>query len=403
MRRPRGLPVVLAGLLGTGAALAACGGGDAPVAPTTGALELSLALTGTRPDPDGVVVRLDGGADRPLASTSALRLAGLAPGAHTLTVTGLAFNCTLAAPLAPVTVTAGVTSRLVVPVSCGPYLRDAIVYVSAAYGLPELVAARPDGSASVRLTADQATYTSPAVSPDGESIAAASRVNGAWDSIYLFDADGGNRRLLVRDAGGAGGPTWAPDGTRLAFGAGGAGADGRRTRLMLVNRDGTDVRPLSPNPGPYTSDGYPAWSPDGSRILFTRGFDLYTVRPDGTGLTRVVDCLHLCKEPTWSPDGRQIAVSRVADHDGDGFPEGRYQVWVMQADGSLPRRLTTSPWQEDSPSWSPDGTALVFTRTEFDSGPRGRTRVLRVGADGTGETEILGIASGHAPVWSPVR
>jgi Tol biopolymer transport system component len=60
----------------------------------------------------------------------------------------------------------------------------------------------------------------------------------------------------------------------------------------------------------------------------------------------------------WSPDGTKIAFTRVI---GDADRDGNFDIYVMNADGSNPRRLTTDPASHDNdPSWSPDGTKIAF-------------------------------------------
>ena len=76
--------------------------------------------------------------------------------------------------------------------------------------------------------------------------------------------------------------------------------------------------------------------------------------------------------PAWSPDGRRIVFSSTRD----GDPE----VYVMNADGSAPRRLTTTPGRDAHPSWSPDGATIAFQSPRLD----GHTRIFLMNADGAG-------------------
>jgi Tol biopolymer transport system component len=390
-------------------ALVACSGGEAPVAPTTGAVEVTLAMTGTRPDPDGVVVRLGDGVERSLGPTGTLRVDGLAPGTYPLAVTGLAFHCAHGAPLLAVTVAAGATQRVALLVTCGPLLRDAVVYATDAYGGHggfDLVAVRPDGSAHLRLTRGDARHAWPAVSPDGARVAAAVGPPDALstDGIDVLDGDGGNRRRVASTGGYDHAPTWAPDGRRLAFTSfqplpGG----GQSRRIYVVNADGSGLRlltagPLADNSGIF-GEMDPAWSPDGARLAFVRGGDLYAVQADGSGLTRLMQCPPGgCAGPAWSPDGRRLALAQWTDVAGDAVADGQLDLWVVQADGSGPRRLTTTPGNEGRPAWSPDGTELVFARAGG-----GRARLYRRRVDGTADAPIPDVPEGWDASWSPVR
>ena len=126
-------------------------------------------------------------------------------------------------------------------------------------------------------------------------------------------------------------PTWAPDGTRLAYQLATQGpADESPTavRIKLVGVDGAGLREL-PAPGGATRAGDPDWSPDGSLIVFSTapyydvGGQIYTIHPDGTNLVQVCNgCLQGGVAPSWTPDGKHILFW--------GF-----RTWaLMDADGS---------------------------------------------------------------------
>jgi TolB protein len=96
-------------------------------------------------------------------------------------------------------------------------------------------------------------------------------------------------------------------------------------------------------------DSFPAWSPDGRAILFNRGTgDLYLIRPDGTGRTRLTRHPRNEAFPSWSPDG-----SKVAFASDRGRRERSYQIYVMQSDGSAVRRITADRGSHFNPAWQP--------------------------------------------------
>lgn len=143
---------------------------------------------------------------------------------------------------------------------------------------------------------------------------------------------------------GDGGPQWSPDGTQIVFSRGwftyGKVA---KSAVFVVDADGQHLRQLTPA---SVSADRPDWSPDGSRIVFESldmkivnqrmrtSDDIYTIRPDGSGLRRLTTN-GLSNGATWTPDGR-ILFSRIIGGVGGRAAAG---LWVMDADGANVTRL----------------------------------------------------------------
>ena len=131
------------------------------------------------------------------------------------------------------------------------------------------------------------------------------------------------------------------------------------------------------------SDNFPAWSPKGDVILFTRfsegDYDPYTIRPDGTGLKRLTTALGNDAHAVWSPDGKHILFSsaRLGFKDEvplhDGVPQPYDELFVMNADSSAQRPLTDNQWEDATPAWAPVPPRLLSMQSSLTAarGPSG--------------------------------
>jgi dipeptidyl aminopeptidase/acylaminoacyl peptidase len=156
-----------------------------------------------------------------------------------------------------------------------------------------------------------------------------------------------------------------------------------------------------------------SFSPDGSRVAFsgyvTQGAgrrsqtELFTMNVDGGGLTQVTHDHAHAAFPSWSPDGTQLVYSSYRGTDYIPGCEGSAlcpaNLYVINADGTGQRQITEGPADESMPNWSPNGKAIVFRTDGEDSG--GALNIM--GTDGTGGRELTPGPGGWVmyPAWSP--
>ncbi len=202
-----------------------------------------------------------------------------------------------------------------------------------------------------QLTDQAGAETWPVISPDGASIAYASRARGSWD-IYLQRIGGRNAIVVAGDPErDETAPAFSPDGATIAFHE--SDADGG---IFVAGATGESARRL-------TDFGFnPAWSPDGRRIAFSteevddphaRGgvAELWVVDASGSAPEKIYDGDAV--QPAWSPSGQRIAFWSA-----DG---GQRDLVTIPAGGGTPVKVTDDPALDWSPAWSPDGRSLCFS------------------------------------------
>jgi Tol biopolymer transport system component len=188
-----------------------------------------------------------------------------------------------------------------------------------------------------------------------------------------MNADGSDVTLLLRDATF---PALSPDGQRIAF------TRLREQSIFVASVEGSNEARLTD--GRFLSI-WPAWSPDGERIAFESYADglaeVHVMNADGSGDTRLTHTRPglQSRHPAWSPDGERIAFASNGEFNGRFYSD----IYVINADGSGQVNLTDSEAEDHTPAWSPDGTRIAFT-----SDRDGNTDIYIMNVDGSGLTRL---------------
>lgn len=218
--------------------------------------------------------------------------------------------------------------------------------------------------------------------------------------IVLAESDGSHQQIITQGPNPSWFPAWSPDGTRLLF----VRELGGAPQLWVMNADGSEPRGLVTSG--VTLGG--SWSADGKRIAYTHSatptqeFKIWIAQTDGSQARRVTTSGPGVVEivPRWSPDGTQITFT--------SNQRGLFEIWVADVASGAAKPLTLAYYdpvllaniEQKVPAWSPDGKLITYwSGVEMgDPRPNLPRHVWVMNADGTGQRQLV---DGDDPNWSP--
>lgn len=269
----------------------------------------------------------------------------------------------------------------------GPYFDSRIVYISETgpkgRRIKRLAIMDQDGANHHFLTNGQNIALTPRLAPNHQLLVYMSYLANRGQ-IYVYNLTTGAQRLVISTPNLTFAPRLSPDNRYVLFSMAEAG----NTNLYRVPLSGGTPERLTSAPGISTGGSY---SPDGSKIVFESDRSgtqqLYVMNADGSSPHRISFGDGRYATPAWSPRGDTIAFTKIGG--------GKFRIGVMSPSGGNERLLSDS-WQDEGPSWSPNGRVVTFFRAERGSG---RTTLWAVDLTGANEHRIPTPLDASDPSW----
>ena len=243
-----------------------------------------------------------------------------------------------------------------------------------------------DGANSTFLTFGDYLVLTPRFSTNDQMIAYMSYISGK-PRVYLFNIDTGRQEKLGEFPNMTFSPRFSPDGNFIAMSLENAG----NSDIYVMDLRTRKTTRLTYDPAIDTA---PSFSPDGKQITFEsdRGGSqqIYVMNADGSDQHRISFGAGRNGTPVWSPRGDLIAFTKVEN--------AAIRIGVMRPDGTGERMLSHG-WEDEGPTWAPNGRVLMFTRTI--EGGRG-SQIWSVDVTGHNERRVATPGDASDPAWSPL-
>lgn len=246
-----------------------------------------------------------------------------------------------------------------------------------------------DGANQQLLTDGSYLVLTPRFSPNRQEITFLSYFNNQ-PRVYLFNIMSNRFEVLGDFPNMTFAPRFSPDGNKVIMSL----ADDGNSDIYVMDLRTRRVVKLTDDPGIDTS---PSYSPDGSKIVFNsdRGGSqqIYVMDADGSNVHRISFGSGRYATPVWSPRGDLVAFTKIG--------EQKFRIGVMRPDGTG-ERLLTDAYQDEGPTWSPNGRVLMFFRTtRYENGGGGKPSLWSVDLTGYNERQVPTPFDASDPAWSP--
>ena len=258
---------------------------------------------------------------------------------------------------------------------------DAIAFISNRDGTYDVYVTSVDGAELMRITNTPASESAPLWT------SAARVVFATWadnkSTVYAASSDSPQPTIIGTTTGRQ--PAISPDGKKLLY------SKGQFPSMMLAESalDGSGERELSKTPSAQFNAVY---SPDQKQIAFaradsTRQLQIWVMNADGTGerqLTQFKAEEGSPQWPAWTPDGARLAI-QSGRYNRQNPSENTAHIWVIDVKSGAATRLNPhdKAYLDETPSWFPDGKRIAF-----QSDRTGRMEIWVMNADGTGSMQV---------------
>jgi len=178
-----------------------------------------------------------------------------------------------------------------------------------------------------------------------------------------------------------GSPAWSPDGNRITFHS----DEGGTEDIWILSSNGDIHERLTRD---NSIEHNPSWSPSGDRIAFQvfkedSSWDIWVMKSNGEDARQITSDPGADMNPSWSSDGLSLAFDSDRDGDGEIFIVTNIQDVFSDSPPNL-IQLTLNSWEDEYPTWSPDGSRIAF-----QSSRRGNWDLFEIGIDGSNLNIIL--------------